>query len=267
MTSGHRHLWAELTTEDVAGLAKDTAVVVQPIGAVEQHGPHLPLITDALTAEFTARAAVEQLGADSNVWVLPTLHYGKSTEHLGRAGTIALSTTTLQAVCLDLGESLARSGVRKLVFVNGHGGQPGLLDVSARDIRHRFGLEVFSIMPARFGPPEGFEDPDPFGIHGGFVETSLMLAMAPDLVRLDKAVADGLRVGELYRARRHLTLEGVVPTAWLIDDVSASGVVGDPAGASAELGKRLVDHWSTQLAEALSEVQEFSFPAREGDAP
>lgn len=263
----HRYLWAELTTEDVQGLAKDSAVVIQPIGAVEQHGAHLPLVTDALTAEVIARTAVEKLGGGCNMWVLPTLHYGKSTEHLGRAGTIAMSTATLQAVCLDLGESLARSGVRKLVFVNGHGGQPSLLDVVARDIRYRFGLEVFSVMPSRFPPPDGFEDPDPFGIHGGFVETSVMLAIAPELVRLDKAVADGLRVGGLYRAQRHLTLEGVVPTAWLIDDVSASGVVGDPAGAGPETGKVLVDHWTTQLAEALSEVQAFSFPAVEGVAP
>jgi creatinine amidohydrolase/Fe(II)-dependent formamide hydrolase-like protein len=264
MTDDNRHLWAELTTEDVADLAKDRTVVVQPIGAVEQHGPHLPLITDALTAETIAREAVRRLGADSGTWVLPTLHYGKSTEHLGRAGTIALSTNTLQSVCLDLGESLAASGVRKLVFVNGHGGQPSLLDVVARDIRHRSGLEVFSIMPSRFGLPDGVEDPDPFGIHGGFLETSLVMAIAPHLVHPGKAVADGLAVGELYRARRHLTLEGVVPTAWLIDDVSASGVVGDPAGADAGTGKLLLDHWSGLLAEALAEVREFAFPPHGG---
>ena len=264
--SKHPYLWAELTTEDVQGLAKDSAVVIQPIGAVEQHGPHLPLVTDALVAEVVARTAVERLGGASNMWVLPTLHYGKSTEHLGRAGTIAMSTATLQAMCMDLGESLARSGVRKLVFVNGHGGQPSLLDVVARDIRHHFGLEVFPVMPSRFPLPDGVEDPDPFGIHGGFVETSLMLALAPELVRLDKAVADGLRVGELYAAQRHLTLEGAVPTAWLIDDVSASGVVGDPAGAAADTGKRIVGHWTELLAEALLEVQAFAFPALDGTA-
>jgi creatinine amidohydrolase/Fe(II)-dependent formamide hydrolase-like protein len=262
----HDYLWAALTTEDIDAIGKDRAVVVQPIGAVEQHGPHLPLVTDALTAESIARAAVQRLGIGANVWVLPTLHYGKSTEHLGRAGTIAMSTATLQSVCLDVGESLARSGVRKLVFVNGHGGQPSLLDVVARDIRYQFGLEVFSIMPARFPLPDDVQDPDPFGIHGGFVETSLMMALAPQLVRLDRAVADGLHVGEFYRANRHLTLEGVVPTAWLIDDISASGVVGDPTGSSAEVGKRLVEHWSALLAEALLEVQAFAFPAQQGSA-
>ncbi|MFF4754672.1 creatininase family protein [Streptomyces sp. NPDC002514] len=268
-TAQQGFLWAEQTTEDIADLAGDGAVAVQPIGAVEQHGPHLPLVTDALIAECFAHGAVRGLGAGAGVWVLPTLSYGKSTEHLGRAGTIALSTATLQAVCMDLGASLAASGVHKLVFVNGHGGQPSLLDVVARDIRHAYGLQVFSVMPARFPLPDGVTDPDPFGIHGGFVETSLMLALAPHLVHLDEAVADGLELGELYRARRHLTLEGVVPTAWLIDDVSASGVVGDPAGASAGTGERLVADWTARLAEALTEVRAFSFPPvrrREGAA-
>jgi creatinine amidohydrolase/Fe(II)-dependent formamide hydrolase-like protein len=173
-----------------------------------------------------------------------------------------MSTATLQAICMDLGESLAASGVRKLCFVNGHGGQPSLLDVMARDIRYRHGLEVFPVMPSRFGLPPGVSDPDPFGIHGGYIETSLMMAIAPGLVHPELAVADGLDVGDLYVRQQHLTLEGVVPTAWLIDDVSVSGVVGDPAGASAAVGARLLEHWSASLAEALLEVQRFAFPSR-----
>ena len=214
--------WAKATTEQIAQAAAGTGLVaIQPIGAVEQHGPHLPLVTDALIAEAVAAAAAARCAGPGH-WLLPTLSYGRSTEHLGRAGTIALSATTLLAVCLDLGRSLAASGVRKLVFVNGHGGQPSLLDVVTRDIRNETGLEVFAIMPSRFGLPGGVKDPDPFGIHGGFVETSAVLALRPDLVHLDLAAADGLDLGELYGGFRHLTLEGTVPTAWLIDDVSAS---------------------------------------------
>lgn len=257
-------LWAEATTEEIAASTAggaQAAVAIQPIGAIEQHGPHLPLITDALTAESIAHAAAGRLGAAAAQWVLPTLSYGRSTEHLGRAGTIALSAATLTAVCLDLGRSLAASGVGKLVFVNGHGGQPSLLDVVARDIRHTYGLQVFSIMPSRFGLPADVPDPDPFGIHGGYLETSLVLALRPELVHMERAVADGLATGELYARQRHLTLEGIVPTAWLIDDVSASGVVGDPTGASADVGGRLAAHWSTLLAEALEEISRFSFPS------
>lgn len=257
-----RH-WGSFTTDDIAA-AVDRAspiVVVQPIGAVEQHGPHLPLITDALAAEWIARSAVDELDPEINAWVLPTLHYGRSTEHLGRAGTIALSASTLTAVCLDLGRSLAACGVRKLVFVNGHGGQPSLLDVVARDIRAGSGLEVFVLNPGRFGLPDGVENPDPFGIHGGYVETSLMMAIAGDLVHPELARSDGLGVGRYYQRFRHLSLEGAVPTAWLIDDVSASGIVGDPAGASAATGWAVAEHWCRLVAEALAEIAEFRFPA------
>ncbi|WP_288336227.1 creatininase family protein [uncultured Gordonia sp.] len=252
---------AHLTTTDVDAIDKSTAVVVQPIGAVEQHGPHLPLITDAMHAEVITATAVEGLPDDCNIWVLPTLHYGKSTEHLGRSGTIAMSATTLMSVCLDLGHSLAASGFRKLVFVNGHGGQPGLLDVVARDIRHQTGLEVFPVMPMRFPSPEIDRAHDGFDIHGGFGETSIMMAIAPELVHHDRAFADGQAAAAEFDKYKHLTLEGVLPTAWLTDDISASGTIGDPTDASADVGKVMLESIATQLAESLLEVQAFSFPA------
>lgn len=252
---------ADLTTAEVGAIDTTDAVVVQPIGAIEQHGPHLPLSTDALVAERMSALALERLGAGSNVWQLPTLSYGKSTEHLGRAGTVALSATTLMAVCLDLGRSLAASGFRKLVFVNGHGGQPGLLDVVARDIRAETGLEVFPMMPGRLGLPEGVDPVDPaYGIHGGQIETSIVMALKPSLVRLDRAVRDGDAAGALFAGYRHLTLEGAVPTAWLTDDLSASGVLGDPTAASPELGRAVVEHQVAALAEVLLEIKSFAFP-------
>ncbi|MBT0773703.1 creatininase family protein [Kineosporia sp. J2-2] len=255
------HLLAHLSTAAVEAIDKTDAVVVQPIGAVEQHGAHLPLITDALTAERISDLAIRSLPEGSNVWQLPTLAYGKSTEHLGRAGTIALSAATLMSTCLDLGRSLAASGFRKLVFVNGHGGQPSLLDVVARDIRVETGLEVFPMMPGRFGLPEGIVQVDEhYGIHGGQIETSIVWALAPELVRMDLAVRDGQAVGELYAGSRHLTLEGTVPTAWVTDDLSVSGVIGDATAASLEDGRRIVEHQTSCLAETLLEIRAFAFP-------
>lgn len=254
---------AHLTTTDVEAIDKSDAVVVQPIGAVEQHGPHLPLITDALHAEVITVTAVESLPDDCNIWVLPTLHYGKSTEHLGRCGTIAMSASTLMAVCMDLGKSLAASGFRKLVFVNGHGGQPGLLDVVARDIRYETGLEVFPVMPMRFPTPaEVDRSQDGFDIHGGYGETSIMMAIAPELVHHERAFADGKEAAAEFDRYKHLTLEGVLPTAWLTDDISASGTIGDPTHASADVGKAILASAAQQLAESLLEVRAFSFPAR-----
>ncbi|MET4783139.1 creatininase family protein [Glaciihabitans sp. UYNi722] len=256
------HLLAHLSTADVAAIDTSNAVIVQPIGAIEQHGAHLPIITDALTAERISDLAIRSLPAGSNVWQLPTISYGKSTEHLGRAGTIAMSASTLMAVCMDLGASLAASRFRKLVFVNGHGGQPSLLDVVARDIRVQSGLEVFPLMPSRFGLPTGVIESDPlYGIHAGQIETSIVWSLAPELVQMDHAVKDGDIVGEMYRNLKHLTLEGTVPTAWITDDLSRSGVLGDPTAASRELGDRIVEHQTKMLAEALIEIRDFSFPS------
>ncbi|WP_291048165.1 creatininase family protein [Herbiconiux sp.] len=255
------HLLAHLTTVEVAAIQKSDAVIVQPIGAIEQHGAHLPLVTDALVAERMTGLAIARLGEGSNVWQLPTLSYGKSTEHLGRAGTIAMSASTLIAVCLDLGRSLAASGFRKLVFVNGHGGQPGLLDVVARDIRVETGLEVFPMMPGRLGLPEGVDPVDPdYGIHGGQIESSIVWALAPELVHMQLAVRDGAAAGDLFAGYTHLTLEGAVPTAWVTDDLSASGVLGDPTAATRELGERIVEHQSKALSEVFREISSFAFP-------
>jgi creatinine amidohydrolase len=256
-------LLAELTSTQIAAVDKSRAIVIQPIGAIEQHGAHLPVVTDALVAERLAIAAADALGQDGIAWVLPTLSYGKSTEHLGRAGTLALSTSTLLGICADLGGSLAQSGFTRLVFINGHGGQPSLLDVAARDIRKATGLHVFNIMTSRLRTPPGLELTDAaFGLHGGELETSIMLALAPQLVHLEHAVEDGRTIESTFGAFTRLSLEGAIPTAWLIDDLTDSGILGDPRNASAELGERIIAHWTAELAGALNEIASFTFPIR-----
>jgi len=254
-----------LSTVDIAALPKERGVLVQPIGAIEQHGPHLPVMTDAFVAESIAAGAVRRLPDEAPVWVLPTLHYGKSSEHLGRAGTISLSTRTLLSVCEDVGRSVAASGFRRLVFVNGHGGNPSTLDTVARDIRTETGLMVFPVTTGRLGLPEGFDVPDEeFSIHGGHVETSLVLALDPSVVRMDRAQEGGRAVADLYRDKRHLTLEGTVPSAWVTDDLSANGVIGDPLKATEAFGSQIREAWESRLAAALLEIVGFEFPGSAG---
>lgn len=249
-----------LTTEDVAAIPKQRALVVQPIGAVEQHGPHLPCATDALVAEAIAGRAAALVPPGEDVWLLPPLHYGKSNEHLGRAGTISMSAATLIAVCLDVGRSVAASGFRKLVFVNGHGGQPGLLDMVSRDIRVETGLQVFPVNIGRLGLPPGVVVADAaVGIHGGQLETSVVLALDEKSVKLDRMGPDGLAGMAQFDRLTHLTLEGPVPTAWVTDDMSVGGVVGDPTGSSVELGATVVAHWARELALAFGEICDFEF--------
>jgi creatinine amidohydrolase len=259
----HTPLLARLSTARVAAIDMTDAVVVQPIGAFEQHGPHLPLDTDALVAETVAARAVAALPQDANVWILPTLRYGKSNEHAGRVGTVTLGASTLIALLHDVGSSVAASGFRKLVFVNAHGGQPQLLEMVSRDIRAATGLQVFPVSAMHLGEPDGMTwDDEGFSIHGGQSETSVVMAIDASLVDLDAAVPDGVALRSLFAGFRHLTLEGAVPTAWLTDDVSTNGVIGDPRRASAELGTRVLEHWSDALSEALLEIRRFEWPER-----
>lgn len=257
MTTGRLE---HLTRRQIDAIDREHAVIVQPIGAIEQHGDHLPINTDAFRAEQVVDLALSQCAVDVDAWSLPVQAYGKSVEHTGIGGTIALTSSTLTAVCLDLGRSLAASGFRKLVFVNGHGGQPGLLDSIARDIRLATGLQVFSINLGAFGVPHDVASGSAFDIHGGRQETSIMMALAPELVHPEWAVAGDRDVAGAYRDKEYLTLEGAVPTAWLTRDLTANGVVGDPAGANADEGRRIVEHRAGSLAAALAEIATFEFP-------
>jgi creatinine amidohydrolase len=256
---GNRRLhW--LASPEIAAIAKEDALVVQPIASVEQHGPHLPCYTDSLVAEGLTERALAVTPEDVNVWTLPVIAYGKSNEHLGFPGTIALSARTLMAVCRDVGRSVARSGFRKLAFVNGHGGQPHLLELVARDIREETGLQVFPLFPYRLGVPGGVVSSDEelaYGIHAGELETSMVLALAPEAVRVDRLKPGGDRVRALYGGLSYLSLEGALPTAWLTRDLSASGVIGDPTRASAEQGERAVAHLADGLSRVFAEICAF----------
>ncbi|GAB6896997.1 creatininase family protein [Kineosporia succinea] len=249
----HPQYLTRLTTNGIDALDKSRAVVVQPIGAIEQHGPHLPVMTDAFVAEQVAARA-----ATPDVWLLPPLSYGKSNEHVGWAGTISLDATTLYAVCRDLGRSLAASGFSRLAFVNGHGGNPSLLDVAARDIRVETGLMVFPVTTGRLGTPAGLDLPDAeFSIHGGHVETSIMLHLAPDTVHMDLAEPGGAHLPDLFPGE--LSLEDALPTAWVTDDLTTNGVIGDPTSATAETGAAIVGHWTTRLSAAYEQMATFAF--------
>jgi creatinine amidohydrolase len=258
----HRRLAWRTSPEVEAIAANPAALVVQPIASVEQHGPHLPCYTDSLVADRLTERAVAMTSRDVEVWTLPIIAYGKSNEHLGYPGTISLSAETLLGVCRDVGRSVARSGFRKLAFVNGHGGQPHLLEMVARDIREETGLQVFPLFPYRLGVPDGVvSSPEEveFGIHGGELETSLVLALEAESVRTERLEPGDGRVGKLYGDLRYLSLESALPTAWLTRDLSANGVIGDPTNASAERGERALAHLAAGLAGVFAEICSFEF--------
>lgn len=254
--------WQRMTTRQIGLLSRET-VIVQPIGAVEQHGPHLPVMTDSFIADEVTKRALARLPESVPCVTLPPLSYGKSVEHTGMPGTIALTTETLLSVCRDIGRSVAASGFRRLVFVNGHGGNPSVLDAVARDIRLETGLLVFPVNLARFGGPAELPDSADrgFAYHAGQGETSIMLALDSTSVVMDSAEIGGRHIEELFPSDGTLSLEGSVPTAWLTSDLSENGVLGDPRGASAAEGESIVEYWVETLVGALGQIQSFEFAA------
>ena len=251
-----------LTGPDASRILGAGSTVILPVGAIEQHGPHLPLAVDHIVADAAARAVVERLGDELDVWAAPALPYSKSNEHAWSAGTIWLSNDTMQRVLDDIARCLAFSGVRRLVFLNGHGGNSTLLNVACRDARLAHGLLTFLLHP--FVPP-AYSPPDPeaesavelgMGIHGGLRETSVMLHLRPDLVDLSKAVRN---VPEWMAANDHVKFGGSVQFGWLSDDFGEVGHIGDPRGATAELGRSLFEDSVGFLCDQLREIVEFDF--------
>jgi creatinine amidohydrolase len=250
---------ADLPGSRVATTLTERSILVQPLGSIEHHGPHLPLRTDALVAEAVTTAAVGRgVEAGLDLWQLPTLSVTKSDEHSWAPGTLWLSADTLLDVVRDLGRSLAATPAKKVVFVNGHGGNVALLQVTNRELRRRYGLQPFTLPAGLQQAGRGVDgEPDElgFGIHAGWAETSLVLHLAPSLV--DESAYER-NVPEELAGFRHLGFNGRPGTfGWLSNDFGPSGVIGDPTGASAEAGARLFESGVAFLVEAFGEVDRY----------
>jgi len=254
-TSGY---WQDLTTRDFASLDAEHTVAVLPVAAVEQHGPHLPLATDALINEGIITATLERLPRSSAVLVLPALDVGTSLEHADFPGTLSIDAERLLAVWLDIGASVARAGVRKLVIFNTHGGQKSLVDLAALRLRVAHDLFVVRANYFSFGTPEGLFSAEEWlhGIHGGEVETSLMLHLAPELVRRE-ALENFTGLGaKLANENELLGAEKPVGFAWKAQDLNPAGVCGNAAAADAKRGAQYLEHLAKRFAALLAEIGE-----------
>jgi creatinine amidohydrolase len=238
----------------------ESSIIIQPFGACEQHGPHLPLATDAIVVEAAAQAVVEQFGDDQDLWLLPTLTYTKSNEHAWAGGTVWLSANTLLAVIDDIARSLALLPAKRLVFLNGHGGNSALLNVALREVRLKYGFMTFLAhphVPADQGGSSPHAHELGMGIHGGIGETSVMLHLRPDLVDMTKAYRN---VPESLAANAHVKFGGKVSFGWLSNDFGPDGHIGDPTGASAEIGAAGFAKAVATLGESFAEISAFSLP-------
>ena len=248
-----------LTGPEIGALDKSNAAVVLPVGAVEQHGPHLPVMTDTLTGTTVLGRALARLGPEVSCWALPPTNYGKSNEHVGFAGTFTLSASTLIALITDVAESAARSGFRRFVLLNSHGGNVPLIDMVARDIRVATGMMVFPLQLMRLGGAREHlsEHERLHGMHAGDHETSTILGLAPELVRMDRRVGEVPVVPEGFALP---TMPTGITFAWLTSDFSESGVCGNNEAASREKGEEIVETVVQRLAEALEAICRFEQP-------
>ncbi|WCB94596.1 Putative mycofactocin system creatinine amidohydrolase family protein MftE [Baekduia alba] len=259
MSAGARSL-ADLRAPEIADRLSPSSVLLQPVGAIEQHGPHLPLSTDLLIADALAAAVVAARGDELDLWLLPPLAYTKSNEHAWAPGTIWLSPQTMLSVLDDLGRSLATLPAKKLVFLNGHGGNTALLTVANRELRLAHGLMTFLMHPSQprdsGGAADVHDDELGMGVHAGRDETSVVLHLRPELV--DMSVAER-SIPNAFAGNARVRFGGDVAFGWAADDLSATGAIGDPTLASAELGATLWAGMIASAAEALAEIAAFAF--------
>ncbi|AUC93500.1 creatininase [Bradyrhizobium sp. SK17] len=251
--------WTAIHWPDIAGGAAARWIAVLPLAATEQHGPHLPLGTDVMIGEAYLARVRELLPAASPATFLPLQPVGISTEHLDFEGTLTLPTEVALRSWMALGESVARAGLKKLVMVTSHGGNSAAMQLVAQDLRAQHGMLVVTTSWSRFGAPDGLFDADELrhGIHGGAVETSIMLAKYPHTVRKE-AIADFKPASvQLEQDYRLLSTQRPAPFAWQAQDLNPSGAIGDATKASAEKGEKLIEHGARAFCELLADVDRF----------
>ncbi|NJL01340.1 MAG: creatininase family protein [Spirulinaceae cyanobacterium SM2_1_0] len=251
-----------LTWTDIAQMPnRENVIIVQPVGAIEQHGPHLPLAVDAVLGTGVLGMALQQLEPEVPVYVLPPLCYGKSNEHWHFPGTVTLTAATLLAVLKEVATSIYRAGFRKLILFNSHGGQPQVLEIAARDLHQEYAdFCVFPFFAWRVPTVarELFSDRElEYGIHAGDIETSAMLSLLPEQVRMAQAVCEW---PPSQPPDSWLSMEGKLPFAWTTRDLSASGVLGDATAATREKGDRLLQSAAASWVQVFREVYHFCQP-------
>jgi creatinine amidohydrolase len=257
----HRFLPYLSWTQIDALTDKAGVVIVLPAGSIEQHGPHLSCAVDAQIAVGVVGEALRRLPASVSAFALPPLVYGKSDEHADFPGTLTLDGATLQAMVEQIGDSIYRAGFRKLLIVNAHGGQPQVMEIAAMALRARH--RDFIVVPhfvwrVPHRAAEFLSERERrLGLHAGHAETALVLALAPETVRMAHAVA---HLPPEFPSQV-LADRGRAPCAWMVQDLSPNGVVGDPLPATADQGSAILDSLAASWAEAITDLHRLQWPA------
>lgn len=255
-----KRYWAELSTLEFEALDLERTIAVLPVGAIEQHGPHLPVCVDSAIINAVVNE-IEPLLGNLSVLFLPTMPVGKSNEHIAFPGTLTFSAETLLRMWMELGDSVSRAGVKKFVFLNAHGGNVAAMDIVARDLRAKHGMLTASCSWFNLYESDELFDCQELthGIHGGEGETSVMLAVHPELVDMSKAEHFHSISEQWAKESRYI---GVGTTAvklgWLIQDLNAKGACGNAALADAERGRKLLERGAKNFVKFLREFDDLT---------
>ena len=251
--------WTDIHWPEISAAGAERWIAVLPLAATEQHGPHLPLGTDVMIGEAYLERVRELLPASLPATFLPIQPVGISTEHTDYPGTLTLSTEQALRDWMALGESVARAGIKKLVMVTSHGGNSAAMTLVAQDLRARHGMLAVTTAWSRFGAPDGLFTAEELrhGVHGGAVETSIMLARYPQDV--DKKNIADFRPASIAMEKdyRWLSAHRPAPFAWQAQDIHPSGAAGDATQGTAEKGRQLIDHGARAFCELLADVDKF----------
>jgi len=251
--------FSNMSEQEIIGASTERWIAILPLGSTEQHGPHLPLETDTIIAEAVADRLRESMPDGLQATFLPAEKTGYSPEHLDYPGSLSLTFEQAIQKWISVGEKLNRLGIRKLMLLNAHGGNSPLMTIVATELRVRFNMLCVATSWSRFGYPQGLIDASEaaIDIHGGEIETSLMLAICPEKVDMAKAADFSSRQTSFLADNKWLSAYGRHAFGWKIQDLNPAGVVGNASIASAEKGNALLKHAVSGLLELLGEVDRF----------
>ena len=263
MTTLPKRDWADMTRQELAGADLAHWIAVLPLAAIEQHGPHLPLDVDVIIAEAYLARAQQIIPAELTVTFLPVQRIGVSQEHMAFPGTQTISAEAAIRAWTAIGDDLHDAGLRKLLLMTSHGGNGAVMEIVARDLRARHGMLVVTCGWQRFGYPDGLftESERKHGIHGGDIETSLMLAARPSAVDMRKADNFVPATVAMEKDFRWLNASRPAGFGWMTQDLHPSGAVGDASRATAQKGEAALAHGSKAFVELLEEIDRFDLSA------